>query len=158
MADDVLGGGGAPPSPPTDDGGGAPAVDPAGGGGNAEAARYRTRLREVEAERDGVAGERDTAFGRVAALQRREAERIAAAVLAQPADLFDVAGVALADLLGADGEVDPELVQSAASSALDQRPGLGKARPPWPGLTGQGSGGQGNTPPPSWRDVLGRRS
>ena len=54
-------------------------------------------------------------------------ERIAAAALAQPSDLFDVAGLDLAALRDpATGQVDELAVAAAVDQLLDARPGLAK--------------------------------
>lgn len=80
--------------------------------GNREAAKYRTRLREVEKERD-------TLSERVTALQRAEIERIAGTKLEKPAGLW-ASGVELADLLDENGDVDVEKVTAAAETAQEQ--------------------------------------
>lgn len=77
---------------------------------NNEAARYRTKLREVEAERD-------TLRGTVEAMQRREVERLAGDRLAK-ADAIWKSDVALADLIGEDGHVDAEKVATATELAV----------------------------------------
>ncbi|WP_367582171.1 hypothetical protein [Tsukamurella tyrosinosolvens] len=74
-------------------------------------ARYRTQLRETEAERDKLAG-------RIEALQRTEAERLAADIIAKPESLW-AADVTLADLLDDDGQIDPDKVKAAAATARD---------------------------------------
>ena len=74
-----------------------------------EAANYRTRLREVEAQRVDVTA-------RLEAAQRRQAEDAAGDVLARPEGLW-VAGVALGDLLDEAGMVDPARVREAAEGA-----------------------------------------
>lgn len=79
---------------------------------NREAAKYRTRLREVEAERDTLAEQ-------VTTLQRAEAERLAAAHLKNPAGLW-AAGADLPALLADDGTVDPDKVAAAAKTAVEQ--------------------------------------
>jgi hypothetical protein len=111
-----------------------------------EAARYRRRLREAEAERDTLAG-------RVAEYQSREVRRLVADELAQPDDLFAF-GVTLNDLLD-DGEVSEGLVATALAGVLTARPGLAKVEAPRrPDL------GQGTRPVPkggtSWGEVLRR--
>lgn len=83
-----------------------------------EAAKYRTRLRETEAERDAL-GER------LARFQRVDAERLAAESLSRPSDLW-LDGVNPADLVDDDGNVVPELVQTAIAGVLDSRPQLAK--------------------------------
>ncbi|MFC0359523.1 hypothetical protein ACFFHC_06915 [Kytococcus schroeteri] len=80
------------------------------GNPNAEAAKYRRKLRDAEAERDALAG-------RVEALQRAEAERMAAEHMSKPNALW-AAGTDLADLLNEDGTVDAERVSQAASKAI----------------------------------------
>lgn len=115
-------------------------------GGNAEAARYRTRLRATE-------GERDTLAQQVERMQRAEAERLAGERLAQPSDLFDVGGTALADLLTDDGDVDADRVTAAVQALLDARPGLHRdAKVTWPDM----GAGQRETSAPTktWGAVL----
>ncbi len=110
-----------------------------------EAARYRTRLREVEAERDGLREQLD-------GLRRREVERLAGEQLAQPGDLLALGGIDLDALCGEDGQVDEQLVGEAVETLLTQRPGLGVAPPP-PGFDG-GARGAPASSPASWSQVL----
>ncbi len=109
---------------------------------NREAAAYRRRLRDTEAERDALAG-------RVEALQRREAERIAAEHLADPTDLW-----LLDDDLGAlltDGDVDLTKVVAAAKAITATRPRLAAA----PLDLGQGARGGGrHSEGPTWTSAL----
>lgn len=85
-----------------------------------EAAKWRTKLRETEAQRDGLTA-------RVQALQRGEALRLASEHLSAPEDLF-IGGATLEDLLDPDtGDLDPETVRAAAAAVAIGRPGL--ARP-----------------------------
>ncbi|WP_083178141.1 hypothetical protein [Mycobacterium scrofulaceum] len=84
-----------------------------------EAAKYRTRAREAEQQRDAL-------VARVEALQLREVNRLAGEHLAQPADLLALGGVTLAELLDEDGNVDPETVADAAEALIESRPGLAK--------------------------------
>lgn len=79
---------------------------------NQEAAKWRRQLREAEAERDGLRT-------RVEAMQRSEVERLAAGRLSKPESLWKAEGVTLADLLGEDGNVDPEKVEEAVTLAVD---------------------------------------
>lgn len=128
-------------------------TDETGKGANAEAARWRTRLRETEGERDGL---RDT----VERLQRGEVQRLVGADLAQPGDLFDIGRVALADLLDTDGNVDDGLVATAVYGLLVDRPGLGAAPAPrqkGPVITGHGTH-SGTTGSDSWQGVLQNRA
>lgn len=92
-----------------------------GDGGNQEAARYRRRLRETEAERDQLAD-------RLEAMQRAEVERLAGTAQVKPAALW-ASGAQLADLLTETGTVDPAKVATAAKTARTE---LGLA-PPRPG-------------------------
>lgn len=126
-----------------------PAQDPEDtgkGSGNPEAARYRRQLRDTEAERDAL-------VERIERMQTTEVTSRVADRLAQPTDLFAF-GLTLADVLGDDGEVDPERVDTAVSDLLASRPGLGKGAPQaFPDL---GGGRRGTSPPAgaSWADVL----
>lgn len=80
-------------------------------GGNKEAAKYRTRLREAEAERDRLAQ-------RLEALQRSTVETIAGKHLEKPNALW-AAGTELANLLDKDGNIDAEKVEAAALTARE---------------------------------------
>ncbi len=117
--------------------------------GNAEAARYRRALRETETERDGLRGT-------VERLQRAEVLRLSEGQLAQPDDLFDVGGVALADLLGDDGSVDSGRVGTALAGVLQARPGLAYVppRPTGPSAFGLGARPGVDAGKPSWQDVV----
>lgn len=86
--------------------------------GNREAAKYRTRLRETETERDGLAE-------RIQGLQTLELHRLAGKLLAAPEDI-GLSGKALADYLTPEGWVDREAVTAAAASVIETRPGLAK--------------------------------
>lgn len=119
----------------------APAQDRAG---NREA-RYRV-------ERNEARQERDTLAQRVAQLQTREAERIASRGLSEPADLFTVGGVTLAELVNDDGDVDPEKVNAVVTAILGARPGLGVNAGAYD-LT-QGHGGPGGKATPTWGSLL----
>lgn len=78
--------------------------------GNGEAAKYRRRLRAAEAERD-------TLTAQVQAMQRAEAERVAAVHLSKPAALW-AGGAELGDVLADDGTVDPDRVEEAARAVV----------------------------------------
>lgn len=112
-------------------------------GGNAEAARYRRRLRDAETQRDALSG-------RVERLQRTEAERVAGQHLAQGSDLFLFAE--LGELLDDDGEVDETKVREAAKRAAAARPGLGHHRAD----LGQGARESAGAPA-AWSSVIGGR-
>lgn len=86
---------------------------------NAEAAKYRRQLREVEAERDTLAE-------RLTTLQRTEVERLAADHIAVGSSLW-LTGTELADLLNDDGTVNPDAVKTAAKAAIDDH-GLGVSK------------------------------
>lgn len=119
------------------------------GSPNAEAARYRRRLRDAEAERDALGA-------RVGAMQRREVERLAGDRLSQAGDLFTIGGADLADLLTEEGDVDSTAVTAAVGALLEARPGLALVPPPtWPDM-GQGNRGSA-VESASWRRLLGGR-
>ncbi|NYI78709.1 hypothetical protein [Nocardioides panzhihuensis] len=89
--------------------------------GNREAAKYRRRLRDTEADRDRLASQ-------VEALQRTEINRLAVAEGIKAEALW-ASGATLAELLADDGNVDPAKVTKAAKAAveilgLNQRRGL----------------------------------
>lgn len=88
-------------------------------GSNREAAKYRRKLRDAEAERDALATRLET-------LQRAEAERLASKHLAKGAALW-VGGTALADVLDDDGDVDPAKVTERAQHVRDEY-GVGQSR------------------------------
>lgn len=79
--------------------------------------RYRSRLREVETQRDTLAD-------RVAAMQRAEAERLASQHLRDGRDLW-AGGIDLGALLDENGDLVPELVTDAARDVRAQRPHWG---------------------------------
>ncbi|ORA07421.1 hypothetical protein [Mycobacterium arosiense] len=93
------------------------------------------------------------AQARIEAYQRREVERLAAD-LAQPGDLLELGGVSLADLLGEDGEVDPEAVAEAVAALVESRPGLAKNPRQRAVDPSQGLGGQSGKASPTWGDLL----
>lgn len=110
---------------------------------NAEAAKWRRKLREAEAERDQLAEQ-------VQALQRQQVEYLAAGKLHDTADLWSKHS--LDDLLGEDGTVDP----AAVDTAIGELPAHFRKAPEL--LYTQGY--QGKWDPPSdtnWGDVLRRR-
>jgi hypothetical protein len=114
-----------------------------------EAAGYRRQLRAVEGERDNLAT-------RLSALQRREAERVAAEgtgtgngfrVLADPCDLWRE--VELSAVLDEAGDVAPAKVAEAVRAVLAAHPHWARPMPSFNGgpRTSVESG-------PTFRDVL----
>lgn len=96
---------------------------PEGESPNAEAARYRVRLRESEARCDQLV-ERLTPY------LRREVEAAIADVLDVPGDLWEVGNIDLADLYSEDGTLKTNDALGAAAALADQRPRLAKPKPP----------------------------
>lgn len=88
-------------------------------GPHAEAAKWRRKLREAEAERDQYAATVET-------MRRNEVERIAATLLSQGSDLLDIGGNAVESMLGDDGAVDSTKVLDAARALQLSRPGLSR--------------------------------
>jgi len=82
------------------------------GKARAEAAKYRTRLRETETERDSL---RES----LTALQKQVAEGYAARILGKPEGLW-LSGITPGDLVGADGRIDATAVEAAAAQAVEQ--------------------------------------
>lgn len=76
-----------------------------------EAAKYRTRLRETEAERDRLA-DQVTALRRAAVDDRVKGHKV-------PVDGFWASGVQLEDLMDEDGNLDDEKVKAAADTAVE---------------------------------------
>ena len=73
-----------------------------------------------------------------------------------PGDLFAVHGVALDEVLGEDGSVDPDLVAMAVEQLVATRPGLARVAPQRTGPSAVGLGaregiGAGTA---TWADVL----
>lgn len=83
-------------------------------GAGREAAKYRRRLREAEADRDRLAE-------RVAGFQRAEVERLASSALAAPGDLW-MAGAELGALVDDDGNVDAGKVTALVEGVVAERP------------------------------------
>lgn len=112
-----------------------------------EAARYRVRLRETEAERDQLRALVET-------FQRSDAERAVADILHRPAGLW-AAGTRLADLLDDQGRVDPDKAVAAAKAALEQV-GLAPKRRRTPAP--DPSQGRGSTPATgsAWKEAFRR--
>lgn len=116
-------------------------------GAGPEAARYRRRLRDTEAERDALRS-------RVEGLQRREVERLASERLAQGSDVFMFAE--LGGLLTEEGEVDADAVAERVAQVVADRPGLAKDARTWPDL-GQGRREDTASPPATWQGVISER-
>ena len=118
----------------------------------AEAAKWRTRLREVEAERDILAGRIDT-------MHRAQIEAIAGAHLAVPGDLLDLGAVTLDQLRDDQGALDIAKVESAAAALLKLRPGLGVvADDAPPSYDGGPRTTAARSTSPTYSDVLSGRS
>ncbi|MBN3458796.1 hypothetical protein JNN96_32690 [Mycobacterium sp. DSM 3803] len=126
-------------------------------GKDREAAKYRKQLRATEAERDELGGQLAAMGERLAAMQRGEAERLAAEHLADGADLWRD-GTDLTALLDEAGNVDPEKVRQAAQAARKAHPHWGrrviKRNPAGRGGFHSGASGGDHHRPASWASVL----
>lgn len=80
---------------------------------NREAAAYRRRLRDAEAERDALAE-------RLADAQRQNVTSQVAQRFADPGDFWST--TQLSDVLGEDGGVDGEKLSAAMDAALEAKP------------------------------------
>jgi hypothetical protein len=121
-----------------------------------EAAGYRTRLRETEAERDRLAEQ-------VAGFRRAEVERIATTPaddlkhgLRSPDDLWRYTEDEVDAYLTEDGEVDPDKVRTTVATVLAERPYLsavpaGPRPDPSQGATDHAGP---RTNPNGWGDLL----
>lgn len=112
-------------------------------GAGREAAKYRRRLREAEAERDQLAE-------RVESLQRAEVERAATADGLRPAALW-ASGVELANLLADDGTVDGPKVLAAIEASREE---LGIPAPPVGPRVPREGRSPGRPPKPSGKDAM----
>ena len=114
-----------------------------------EAAKYRRRLRDTEAERDRLSE-------RLSVLQRAEATRLAAEHLADGSDLFLDGSTQLADLLTEGGEVDGARVAELAKGLLASHPHWRKPAPAAPPASTVTSSGkiEGSRETPTWSQVL----
>lgn len=111
-------------------------------------ARYRVERNEA---RDQLAA----AHERIARLQRAEIERLAAASLAHPDDLFTLSGNDLTDYLNEDGDVDPERVAADIEAIVTERPGLLKPTQPTPAVDrSQGLGAETKSRPTDFSSLL----
>jgi hypothetical protein len=114
---------------------------------NSEAARWRTKLRDTEAQRDALT-ERLTGY------QRRECEAAVADLLDVPGDLFEVGMADVHEFYNPEtGELNEGELRAAAGALCEMRPKL--AKPPGPRHQ---NFGQYTPPPPApgigWESVL----
>lgn len=108
---------------------------------NAEAAKWRTRLRDEQAAHKATQTALETLTGQMEALQRQQVENLIVAARVRPAAVW--ATTDLGALLAADGTVDPEAVAAAIDTA---RKTLG-IQPLGKGAYVPGLGGQPDRPP-----------
>ena len=131
--------------------------DDAGDPRNREAAKWRVKYREAEAaiaaEREQWTLERGLLTAQIDLMQRGEVERIAAGLLADPADVWRD-GTDLDQLRDADGNVDARKVTAAVKALAAAHPHwLRPRRPASDGLR-SGASGKQFTEPVSWRDAF----
>ncbi len=126
-----------------------------------EAARYRRRLRDTEAERDVLRDQLAAARARLSAIERNAVRELAGGSLTNPDDLGTLGGLDLDDLPRDEaGELDTAAVQAGIDALGKARPELtitGAARATartGPSPTGQGTRLPIPTSTSSWSDVL----
>lgn len=127
------------------------ADEAANDGPSRQAAKYRTRLRDTEAQRDQLQQ-------RVETMQRKEVERLAGARLADGGDVW-LAGTELANMLDEAGDVDASKVGELVDEITANRPHWAAKAQAQAIRTGPGkfSSGASIAPPPTgWADLLGR--
>lgn len=114
-----------------------------------EAAKYRARLREVEAERDQLTSQLTT-------WRKSEAQTMAASVLGDGADLWRD-GLDVSDLVDESGLIDTDKVTAAAKAVGKLHPTwlVGRAAPPKP-PGGSGAARGGDSEATGWGKVLGQ--
>ena len=117
--------------------------DDEGKKGNSEAAKWRVRFREAEAELEALKS-------RVADMQAAEVSRLAtgAGRLHDGQDLLLTA--TLTDLLDDEGTVDADKVAEAVAALVEKKPHL--AKPAFD--DGVGVGEKGTVKSPTWADVI----
>jgi hypothetical protein len=113
---------------------------------NGEAARWRTKLRDTETQRDALTD-------RLTGYQRRECEAAVADLLDEPGDLWEIGQADVSAFYGDDGALDEAELRAAAGALCELRPKLAKPQGPrWKNF------GQGSKPPPQrgigWDAVL----
>ena len=116
---------------------------------NREAAKWRRKLRDTEAERDALSA-------RLEHLQRTEAQRIAAAHLADGGDIWRD-GAELARVLDDAGNVDAARVAEVAAEVATAHPHYGRRAPTANlkrGGLASGATGVDQLTVPSWQRVL----
>ena len=111
--------------------------------GNPEAAKWRTRFREAEQTIT-------TLQERVAAMQKAEAARLAAATLIDGDDLFTAVG--LDDLLDDDGDLDTDKIAAQVDALIEAKPHLRRAA--FSDGSGIGTRGEASSRSQTWADVL----
>ncbi|BBY91334.1 hypothetical protein MGALJ_10030 [Mycobacterium gallinarum] len=113
-----------------------------------EAAKYRRRLRDTEAERDRLTD-------RLTTLQRREVERLAADHLADGADLWRD-GAQLEDVLDDDGDIDADKVTDLARTLLESHRHWRRNAPAAPPASTVTANGKitAEDPQVTWTDLL----
>ncbi|MDX3056668.1 hypothetical protein PV394_16190 [Streptomyces sp. NE06-03E] len=115
---------------------------------NAEAAKWRTKLRETETRLEA-------AEARTAALLRKAVVGRVADRLAEPEDLFSLGGAELTALINADDDsVNGEALDEAVADLLAKRPGLAATPEPAWGDVGQGSRGAVPAAEPTMGDAF----
>lgn len=114
---------------------------------NKEAAAYRRRLRDTEAERDVLATKLTGAMEQLVNIE-------VAKKLAAPEDFWTT--TQMADLLDSDGLVDPEKVTAAINNVLAARPHWRKPAPATESTSSVGSNGivEGGQVKPSFADAF----
>ncbi len=91
-----------------------PEPEDTGESSNSEAARYRRRLRETEAERDALRT-------RVESYQRADVERRISDALETPADVW-LTGVQLSDVCDENGEIDEHELDQVVLAVTTEHP------------------------------------
>ncbi|MET8181964.1 hypothetical protein [Streptomyces sp. NPDC005336] len=112
---------------------------------NAEAAKYRRKLRDAETQLEA-------ANTRIETLLRRDIEQRVSDRLAVPADLFDLGKATVADLLNEDGVIMDDAIAAAVEALIEKRPGL--AKPKGWGDVGGFRPSAISDPAPTWTDAL----
>ena len=133
------------PENPDNNSGMEPETDNTPRSGGSEAAKYRTRLREVEAERDTLAA-------RLEASQRANVTQAIGGRFASSADFWN--GTELSELLDDDGNVDSLKVSNRAGEILAENPHYASKRRTGPVIPQDGKYVTAPSPS-SWQSAIG---
>lgn len=117
---------------------------------NAEAAKYRLRLRETETERDNLLGQLESMTARIDAAQKHVADSILSETV--KADDFWLLGDTLDSFRDDAGDLDPEALRERAKEVVQERPNFAAKR--FSGTADQGTRGSAPVEKPTFASLF----